>query len=131
MFDTLQDRLSEVFKNLRGKSRLSEADLDATAREIRLALLEADVNLGVVKEFIANLKARAIGAEIHKALNPSQQIIKIVNDELVAILGGEARPGHHGEQGDQRHGALHGAAAGPSGSQPGPAPRRHWSGCPA
>ncbi|NMD46703.1 MAG: signal recognition particle protein, partial [Propionibacterium sp.] len=63
MFDTLQDRLSEVFKNLRGKSRLSEADLDATAREIRLALLEADVNLGVVKEFIANLKARALGSE--------------------------------------------------------------------
>ena len=92
MFDTLQDRLSEVFKNLRGKSRLTEADIDATAREIRLALLEADVNLGVVKEFIANLKARALGAEIHKALNPSQQIIKIVNDELVSILGGEARP---------------------------------------
>ena len=92
MFDTLQDRLSEVFKNLRGKSRLSEADIDATAREIRLALLEADVNLGVVKEFIANLKARALGAEIHKALNPSQQIIKLVNEELVAILGGETRP---------------------------------------
>ena len=92
MFDTLQDRLSEVFKNLRGKSRLSEADIDATAREIRLALLEADVNLAVVKEFIANLKSRALGADIHKALNPSQQIIKIVNDELIDILGGEARP---------------------------------------
>ena len=91
MFDTLQDRLSEVFKNLRGKSRLSEADIDATAREIRLALLEADVNLAVVKEFIANLKARAVGADVHKALNPSQQIIKIVNDELVEILGGDAR----------------------------------------
>ena len=92
MFDTLQDRLHEVFKNLRGKSRLTEADIDATAREIRLALLEADVNLGVVKEFIANLKSRALGADVHKALNPSQQIIKIVDEELVAILGGEARP---------------------------------------
>ena len=85
MFDTLQDRLSEVFKNLRGKSRLSEADIEATAREIRLALLEADVNLGVVKDFIANLKQRALGADVHKALNPSQQIIKIVNDELIGI----------------------------------------------
>ena len=92
MFDTLQDRLSEVFKNLRGKSRLSEADIEATAREIRLALLEADVNLGVVKDFIANLKQRSLGADVHKALNPSQQIIKIVNEELVDILGGEARP---------------------------------------
>lgn len=92
MFDTLQDRLSEVFRNLRGKSRLSEADIDATAREIRLALLEADVNLSVVKEFIAALKERALGAEIHKALNPAQQIIKIVNDELIEILGGQNRP---------------------------------------
>ncbi len=92
MFDTLQDRLSDVFRNLRGKSRLTEADIDATAREIRLALLEADVNLTVVKEFIGAIKERALGAEIHKALNPAQQIIKIVNEELINILGGEARP---------------------------------------
>ncbi|MBK8459273.1 MAG: signal recognition particle protein [Micropruina sp.] len=91
MFDTLQDRLSEVFKNLRGKSRLSEADIDATAREIRLALLEADVNLGVVKEFIAAVKQRAVGVDIHQALNPTQQIVKIVNEELISILGGESR----------------------------------------
>ena len=92
MFDTLSDRLSAAFRNLRGKTRLSDADIDATAREIRLALLEADVNLGVVKEFIAAVKERAHGSEIHAALNPAQQIVKIVNEELIAILGGEARP---------------------------------------
>ncbi|MFZ0529188.1 MAG: signal recognition particle protein [Propionicimonas sp.] len=92
MFDTLSDRLSAAFRNLRGKTRLTDADIDATAREIRLALLEADVNLGVVKEFIAAVKERAHGAEIHEALNPAQQIVKIVNEELVSILGGQARP---------------------------------------
>ncbi|MBA8795716.1 signal recognition particle subunit SRP54 [Friedmanniella endophytica] len=91
MFDTLQDRLSATFKSLRGKGRLSEADIDATCREIRIALLEADVNLAVVKEFVANVKERARGAELSQALNPAQQIVKIVNDELVAILGGETR----------------------------------------
>ncbi len=91
MFDTLQDRLAATFKNLRGKGRLTEADIDATAREIRIALLEADVNLGVVKEFVAAVKERARDAEVSQALNPSQQIVKIVNDELVSILGGETR----------------------------------------
>lgn len=91
MFDTLQERLAETFKNLRGKGRLSDADIDATAREIRIALLEADVNLSVVKEFVANIKARARGAELSRALNPSQQIIKIVNEELIEILGGQTR----------------------------------------
>ncbi|MHA6524498.1 signal recognition particle protein [Tessaracoccus sp. G1721] len=91
MFDTLQDRLSSVFKGLRSKGRLTEADIDATMREIRIALLEADVNLGVVKEFVAAVKARVLDAEVSKALNPSQQIIKVVNEELIGILGGEAR----------------------------------------
>ncbi|GAB3622305.1 signal recognition particle protein [Mariniluteicoccus endophyticus] len=91
MFDTLSDRLSATFKNLRGKTKLSDADIDATAREIRIALLEADVNLAVVKEFIANVKERARGAEVSEALNPAQQIVKIVNEELVAILGGDTR----------------------------------------
>ena len=91
MFDTLQDRLQATFRNLRGKTRLSEADIDATAREIRLALLEADVNLGVVKEFIANVREKARAVEVSQALNPAQQIVKIVDAELVAILGGEAR----------------------------------------
>ena len=92
MFETLSDRLESVFSSLRGKGRLSEADIDATAREIRIALLEADVALPVVREFIAALKERARGAEVSQALNPAQQVIKIVNEELVAILGGEARP---------------------------------------
>ncbi|MFF0741954.1 signal recognition particle protein [Streptomyces sp. NPDC004111] len=91
MFDTLSDRLSATFKNLRGKGRLSEADIDATAREIRIALLEADVALPVVRAFIKQVKERASGAEVSKALNPAQQIVKIVNEELVGILGGETR----------------------------------------
>ncbi|MDX6320921.1 MAG: signal recognition particle subunit, partial [Propionibacteriaceae bacterium] len=91
MFDTLQDRLAATFKGLRGKGRLSDADIDATAREIRIALLEADVALVVVKEFVASVKERARAAELSGALNPAQQIIKIVNDELVTILGGETR----------------------------------------
>src|SRR6059036_588721 len=92
MFDTLSERLEAAFKSLRGKGRLSEADIDATAREIRIALLEADVALLVVREFIAAIKERARGAEVSQALNPAQQIIKIVNDELIEILGGSARP---------------------------------------
>ena len=91
MFDTLSDRLSSVFSGLRGKGRLSDADIDATAREIRIALLEADVALPVVRAFIAAIKERARGEEVSKALNPAQQVIKIVNEELVKILGGETR----------------------------------------
>ncbi len=91
MFDTLSDRLASTFKNLRGKGRLSEADIDATAREIRIALLEADVALPVVRAFIKQVKERATGAEVSQALNPAQQVIKIVNEELVGILGGETR----------------------------------------
>ncbi|GAB2771964.1 signal recognition particle protein [Streptomyces daliensis] len=91
MFDTLSDRLAATFKNLRGKGRLSEADIDATAREIRIALLEADVALPVVRAFIKQVKERALGAEVSQALNPAQQVIKIVNEELVSILGGETR----------------------------------------
>ncbi|MFJ6213188.1 signal recognition particle protein [Streptomyces sp. NPDC092296] len=91
MFDTLSDRLAATFKNLRGKGRLTEADIDATAREIRIALLEADVALPVVRAFIKQIKERAQGAEVSQALNPAQQIIKIVNEELIAILGGETR----------------------------------------
>ncbi|OLF08439.1 signal recognition particle protein [Actinophytocola xinjiangensis] len=91
MFDTLSDRLTSVLQNLRGRGRLSEADIDATAREIRIALLEADVALPVVRTFIANVKERAKGAEVSGALNPAQQVVKIVNEELVGILGGETR----------------------------------------
>ncbi|WP_138734910.1 signal recognition particle protein [Modestobacter excelsi] len=91
MFETLSDRLDKVFTGLRGKGRLSAEDIDATAREIRIALLEADVALPVVRAFIAAVKERAVGADVSQALNPAQQIIKIVNDELVDILGGETR----------------------------------------
>ncbi|QFZ22766.1 signal recognition particle protein [Saccharothrix syringae] len=91
MFNTLSDRLTSVLQNLRGKGRLSDADIDATAREIRVALLEADVALPVVRAFIAKVKERAKGAEVSQALNPAQQVVKIVNEELVAILGGETR----------------------------------------
>ncbi|MGQ0466640.1 MAG: signal recognition particle protein [Sporichthyaceae bacterium] len=91
MFDTLSDRLSATFKNLRGKGKLSEADIDATAREIRRALLEADVALPVVRDFVDAVKERARGAEVSQALNPAQQVIKIVDEELKRILGGETR----------------------------------------
>jgi signal recognition particle subunit SRP54 len=91
VFDTLSDRLSGIFNKLRSKGRLTDADIDATAREIRLALLEADVALPVVKAFIAALKERARGVEVSQALNPAQQVIKIVHEELVGVLGGEAR----------------------------------------
>src|SRR5680860_826899 len=76
MFDTLQDRLQSAFKGLRGKGKLSESDIDATAREIRIALLEADVSLEVVKVFIANVKERARGIEVSQSLNPAQQVIR-------------------------------------------------------
>ncbi len=91
MFNSLSDRLTATFKNLRGKYRLSEADIDATVREIRRALLDADVAVPVVREFTAHVKERALGAEVSEALNPSQQIVKIVNEELVSILGGSTR----------------------------------------
>ncbi|MFC8526932.1 signal recognition particle protein [Nocardia sp. NPDC057227] len=91
MFESLSDRLTGALKDLRGKGRLSPADIDATAREIRLALLEADVALPVVRGFIARIKERANGAEVSGALNPAQQVVKIVNEELVGILGGETR----------------------------------------
>ncbi len=91
MFETLSDRLTQVFSALRGHGRLSAADIDATCREIRIALLEADVALPVVRQFIARVKERASGEEVSAALNPAQQVIKIVNEELIAILGGEAR----------------------------------------
>jgi len=91
VFETLSDRLATVFSNLRGKGRLSPQDIDATCREIRIALLEADVALPVVRTFIARIKERATGADVSAALNPAQQVIKIVDEELVAILGGETR----------------------------------------
>jgi signal recognition particle subunit SRP54 len=91
VFETLSDRLTKVFSSLRGQGRLSPADIEATTREIRIALLEADVALPVVRQFITRVRERASSAEVSEALNPAQQVIKIVNEELVEILGGEAR----------------------------------------
>ena len=91
IFGNLTDRLADTFKNLRGKGKLSPADVDGTVREIRRALLDADVALEVVKDFTGRVRERALGDEVSKALNPAQQVVQIVNDELVAILGGEAR----------------------------------------
>jgi len=91
VFDTLSDRLTSALAGLRGKGRLSDADIDATAREIRIALLEADVALPVVRQFVAQIKERAKGSEVSGALNPAQQVIKIVNEELIGILGGDTR----------------------------------------
>ncbi len=87
MFENLSDKLNAIFQNLRRRGKLSEADMEASMREVRLALLEADVNYGVVKSFTARVKERAIGAEVSKALNPAQQVIKIVNEELIQTLG--------------------------------------------
>lgn len=92
MFDSLSNRLGDVFGKLRSKGRLSEDDVNAALREVRLALLEADVNLVVVKSFIERVKARAIGAEVAKSLTPGQQVIKIVHEELIVTLGDEAVP---------------------------------------
>lgn len=91
MFNTLTERLSSTFKNLRGKGRLTEADIDATAREIRRALLDADVAVPAVRQFIKQVKERALGQEVSEALNPGQQVVKIVQGELEEILGGETR----------------------------------------
>lgn len=90
-FGTLSDRLADTFRNLRSKGRLSAADVDGTVREIRRALLEADVALDVVKQFVASVRERALGDEVNRALNPAQQVVQIVNDELVGILGGQQR----------------------------------------
>lgn len=90
-FGTLSDRLTETFRNLRKKGQLTPADVDGTVREIRRALLDADVALTVVKEFTAKVRERALGDEVNRALNPAQQVVQIVNEELVAILGGEQR----------------------------------------
>ena len=91
MFGNLSDRLVDTFKNLRSKGKLSPADIDATLREIRRALLEADVALEVVKLFTTAVRDRALGDEVSKALNPAQQVVQIVNEELVLILGGQQR----------------------------------------
>jgi signal recognition particle subunit SRP54 len=90
-FGTLSDRLTATFRNLRSKGKLTPADVDGTVREIRRALLDADVALEVVKDFTGKVRERALGDEVSKALNPAQQVVQIVNDELIGILGGQQR----------------------------------------
>jgi len=90
MFDTLTQRFETVFSSLRGKGRLSEKDIDAALREVRLALLEADVNVSVVKTFLARVKERALSVDVSKSITPGQQVIKIVHEELVNTLGSES-----------------------------------------
>src|SRR3990170_8249021 len=90
MFESLSDKLQNVFKKLSGKGRLTEKDVDEALREVRIALLEADVNFKVVKSFLAKVRERCIGVDVLESLTPGQQVIKVVNEELVAILGGVA-----------------------------------------
>ena len=87
MFGNLTSRLEETFRRLRGRGKLSEADVDQAMREVRMALLEADVNYKVVKDFTAKVKERAKGQEVLASITPAQQVIKIVYDELVELLG--------------------------------------------
>ncbi len=89
MFDALSDRFDGIFTRLRGRGRLSDADIDEVLREIRVALLEADVNVTVVKGLVARIRERCVGEELSKSLSPAQQVIKIVHEELVTTLGGE------------------------------------------
>src|SRR4030042_5349536 len=90
MFDRLSDKLAAVFKKLKGRGKLTEADVNEAMREVRLSLLEADVNYKVTKAFIDRLRERAVGEEVMRSLTPAQQVVKIVHEELTALLGGES-----------------------------------------
>src|SRR5213593_3103646 len=89
MFDTLSQKLQNVFKNLRGLGKISESNVSDSLREVRLALLDADVNFKVARDFIERIKQKAIGAEVIQSIHPGQQIIKIIHDELVELLGAQ------------------------------------------
>src|SRR5205823_44722 len=92
MFENLADKLQRVFKNLRGQGKLTEEHLDAALGEIREALLEGDVNVGVADELLANIRKKAIGSEVLLQLSPDQQVVKVVRDELTSLLGKHAKP---------------------------------------
>ncbi|MCX8062785.1 MAG: signal recognition particle receptor subunit alpha, partial [Anaerolineales bacterium] len=98
MFESLTERLEAIFKQFRRHGKLTEKEVDTALREVRLALLEADVNYGVVKDFINRVRERAIGAEVSRALNPAQQVIKIVHEELIHTLGTPERLNLSGEK---------------------------------
>lgn len=99
MFDSLTNRLNKAFKNITGKGKLSEKNMDEMLKEVRMSLLEADVNYRVVKDFIANIKEKAMGTEVLDALDPSQMVVKVVRDELVALLGESETSIHFKEEG--------------------------------
>ena len=92
MFSQLSDKLQEIFKDLRGHGVISEANIDAALRQVRLALLEADVDFQVARKFIARVKEKALGEAVLRSITPGQQIVKIFHDELTVLLGGDAEP---------------------------------------
>src|SRR3954462_9207625 len=92
MFSQLDDRLQDIFKDLRGHGSISEANINDAMRQVRLALLEADVDFNVAKQFIVRVKEKALGEEVVRSVTPGQQMVKIFHDELTALLGGDAAP---------------------------------------
>ena len=92
MFDNLSEKLNTVFKKLRGHGTLSEANIEEALKEVRMALLEADVNFKVARDFIDSVKVKAMGSEVMQSLTPGQQMIKIVRDELASLMGGLSLP---------------------------------------
>src|SRR5215212_1109487 len=94
MFESLSDRLNETFGRLSRKGKLTEADVDEALKEVRRALLEADVNFKVVKDFVARVREQAVGQEVTRSLTPAQMVVKIVSDEIVALLGEPAKLEH-------------------------------------
>src|SRR5438045_3305806 len=99
MFSQLSDKLQDIFKELRGHGTISESNIDAALREIRLALLEADVDFQVAKKFIARVREKALGEAVLRSITPGQQIVKIFYDELTVLLGGNAAPVNLGDTG--------------------------------
>src|SRR5205807_8890368 len=97
MFSQLGDRLQDIFKDLRGHGTISEANIDAALRQVRLALLEADVDFQVAKNFIARVREKALGEAVLRSVTPGQQMVKIFHDELSILLGGDAAPLNLGE----------------------------------
>ena len=102
-FEGLSDKLAAAFKKLRSKGKLTEADVKEAMREVRLALLEADVNYKVAKDFIACVTEKAIGSQVLESLTPAQHVIKIVNEELTALMGSEAGPDQYFFQNPYHH----------------------------
>src|SRR6266705_1468595 len=99
MFSQLSDKLQEIFKDLRGHGKISEPNINDALRHVRLALLEADVDFQVAKDFIGRVKERALGEEVLRSITPGQQIVKIFHDELTSLLGGDSEPLHLEDQG--------------------------------